>query len=53
MMDDCRRVDVLDPSLYPLHAPWSAEFNDRIYCAELNTIRTYDPDFIMGTHDQA
>jgi hypothetical protein len=23
MMDDCRRVDVRDPSLYPLDAPWS------------------------------
>jgi hypothetical protein len=26
-MDDCRPVDVLDLSLYPLHAPWSGAIN--------------------------
>jgi hypothetical protein len=40
---------VLHPLCHLLYV--YTESTDRFYCAEHNSIRTYDPDFIMGTQD--
>ncbi len=42
--------EVLHPFCYLLYV--YTESTDCFYCAEHNYIRIYDPDFIMGTHDQ-